>query len=87
MIRTANELQQFAHQLPEWTNTAQPPIDSTALFAAIHALVANGHRRLTNEYEHKRIMLHLDAVDHRLMTNILVPVKMSDVVGLLFRLI
>ena len=78
MIRTANELQQFAHQLPEWTDKAQPPIDSTALFAAIDTLVANGQRRLASEYEHKRIILHLDAADHRLISAVYALEPTSD---------
>ena len=68
MIRTTNELQQFGCQLPEWTDKAQPPISSTVLFEAVDALVRNGQRRLTAEYEHKHLMLKLDADDHRLIS-------------------
>ena len=66
--RTMNELQQHRHQLPEWTDQAQPPISSTALFKALETLVENGQRRLTAEFDHKQIMLQLDADDHRLIS-------------------
>ncbi|CAF0814696.1 unnamed protein product [Didymodactylos carnosus] len=82
MIRTANELQQFAHQLPEWTDKAQPPIDSNALSGAVDALVENGQRRLTNEYEHTRMMLHLDDADHRLISAVYALDTTSDQIDL-----
>ena len=66
--RTANELKQHRHQLPEWTDQAQPSISSTALFKALETLVENGQRRLTAEFDHKQIMLQLDADDHRLIS-------------------
>ena len=65
--QTMNELQQHKDQLPQWTDQAQPPIRSTALFQALETLVENGQRRLTAEFAHKQIMLQLDADDHRLI--------------------
>ena len=52
----------------EWTDKAQPPISSTVLFEVVDALVRNGQRRLSAEYEHRHIMLKLDADDHRLIS-------------------
>lgn len=66
--RTANELQQLMQQLPHWTDRAQPPISSTALFKALETLVENGQRRLSADFHHKQIMLQLDADDHRLIS-------------------
>ena len=65
--QTMNELQQHKDQLPQWTDQAQPPIRSTALFQALETLVENGQRRLTAEFAHKQLMLQLDADDHRLI--------------------
>ena len=39
ILRTSTELQQQMHQLPQWTDQAQPPISSTALFKALETLV------------------------------------------------
>jgi hypothetical protein len=64
--------QQHMYQLPEWTDQAQPPISSTALFKALETLVESGQRRLTAEFDHRHIMLQLDADDHRLISAVYV---------------
>ena len=65
--RTANELSQLLLQLPEWTDKAQPPIDSVALSTAIFVCVEKGQQRLCAAFKHKQTMLKLDAADHQLI--------------------
>jgi hypothetical protein len=42
------------------------------LFKALETLVESGQRRLTAEFDHRHIMLQLDADDHRLISAVYV---------------
>ncbi|CAF2953462.1 unnamed protein product [Rotaria sp. Silwood2] len=66
--RTENELQQLLLQLPEWTDKAQPSINSIALSTCIEALVNNGQKHLREEFKYREIMLKIDVNDHHLIT-------------------
>jgi hypothetical protein len=66
--RTNNELEPLWMRLLQWTDQANLPISSITLRTAIETLVKTGQHRLYMEFDHRKMMLILDANDHQLIT-------------------
>ena len=62
-LQSSNYQSQYSESIQ-----AQSPTSSAPLFKALETLADNGQRRLTTEFDHKQIMLLLDAADHRLIS-------------------
>ncbi|CAF1388523.1 unnamed protein product [Rotaria magnacalcarata] len=68
--RATKELQEISAKLPQWTDQAQPSINSKTLYFAIDELVNKNQKYLREEFKYKEMMLKFDVNDHRLITKV-----------------